>query len=161
MVLVVFCAASARLFVWPPTDTPERVDAVVALGGDPGERPAYKALALVKEGYAPVAVVSLGGVPPAHCPRETHIRVICFRANPLDTRGEAQYVSALAARRHWGSLMVVPEETQTTRARILFKRCTVARLRWVPVRDPGVRIVYDVIYEWGALFKALFLERSC
>ena len=121
VVLALFCAATARLFVWPPTDAPTRANAVVALGGDPEERPAYRAIALVEAGYAPVAVVSLGGVPPAPCPHAPRIRVVCFRANPLDTRGEAEYVARLAARHHWQHLIIVPERSQTTRARHLVR----------------------------------------
>ena len=160
--VVVFGAATARLFVWSPTDAPTRVDAVVALGGDPGQRRAHYALELVKSGFAPVAVISLGGRRAVPCPAHPRTeRVICFRANPLDTRGEAQYVARLARQRHWHQLMVVPERSQTTRARMLFKRCTSAQLHMVPVSDPASHIVYDVVYEWGALAKALVLQRSC
>ncbi len=160
--IVVFVAATARLFVWSPTDSPTRVDAVVALGGDPGQRRAHYALELVKSGFAPVAVISLGGTRAVPCPTHPRTeRVICFRANPLDTRGEAQYVARLARRRHWNQLVVVSERSQTTRARMLFERCTSAHLHMVPVSDPGSHIVYDVVYEWGALAKALILQRSC
>jgi hypothetical protein len=161
LVLVLFVAATARLFVWPPTDRPTRVDAVVALGGDPGQRRAHQAVALAAAGYAPVAVVSLGGyrVP---CPAAPpHVEVICFRPDPVDTRGEAEFAARLAARHHWTSLIVVPERSQSTRARLLFERCTPARLVIVPVQDRMVRLPGDVAYEWGALLKALVLKRSC
>jgi len=162
-VLVVLVAgATARLFVWPPTDRPVHVDAVVALGGDPGQRRAHQALALASAGFAPVAVISRGGYPPVPCPRgDGRERVICFRANPLDTRGEAEYVAALAARRHWRKIIVVSERSQSTRARLLFTRCTADRVVMVPVADPGWHLVYDVAYEWGALVKALVVHRSC
>jgi hypothetical protein len=162
LLLVLFLAATARLFVWSPTDRPTRVDAVVALGGDPGQRRAHEAIALVSSGYAPVALISLGGNPPVKCPRPGHhVRVICFRANPLDTRGEAEYVAGLARRRHWSQLTVVSERSQATRARLLFGRCTVAHLHMVPVSDPSSHLPYDVVYEWGALAKALIVQRSC
>lgn len=162
LVIAVFSAATARLFVWPPTDPPTHVDAVVALGGDPGQRRAHEAIDLVRSGFAPVAVISLGGVTAVACPRPgPPVRVICFRANPLDTRGEAEYVAGLARRRHWNQLIVVSERSQSTRARLLFKRCTAAHLHMVPVSDPGWHVVYDVVYEWGALAKALVLQRSC
>ena len=162
VVVVLVVGVSARLFVWSPVDGPAKVDAVVALGGDPGQRRAHEAMALAEKGYAPVAVISLGGYPPAPCPRPTaRVSVVCFRADPLDTRGEAEYVGSLAARRHWHSLIVVPERTQTTRARLLFERCTAARLLMVPVNDPVSHLPYDVLYEWGALAKALVLHRGC
>ncbi len=163
MVLVaVLAAATARLFIWSPIDAPTRVDAVVALGGDPGQRRALEAIKLVESGYAPVAVISLGGNPPVPCPRHrAQVRVLCFRADPLDTRGEAQYVAALARRHDWDQLIVVSERSQATRARLLFERCTSAHLHMVPVSDPVSHLPYDVVYEWGALLKALVLERSC
>jgi DUF218 domain len=162
VVVVLFVAATARLFVWPPIDAPTRVDAVVALGGDPGQRRAHEAIALVQSGFAPVAVISLGGKPAVPCPaHRPTVTVICFRANPLDTRGEAEYVAGLARRRHWDDLIVVSERSQSTRARVLFRRCTDAHLHMVPVSDPLSHLLYDVVYEWGALAKALVLQRSC
>jgi uncharacterized SAM-binding protein YcdF (DUF218 family) len=159
--ITLLLAATARLFVWPPTDPPVRVDAVVALGGDPGQRRAHEAIDLVRAGFAPVAVISLGGIPAVTCPSHRGVAVICFRADPLDTRGEAQYVAALARRRHWTQLIVVSERSQATRARMLFKRCTPVHLHMVPVSDPTSHLPYDVAYEWGALVKALIFERSC
>lgn len=161
VLLVVFLVVTARLFIWPPTDGPQRADAVVALGGDPGQLRAKEAVRLVREGYAPLAVVSLGGNPPAPCPdSEPAVPILCFRANPLDTRGEAEYVGALASRRHWHRLIVVPERSQVTRARMLFVRCTTAHLFMVPVTDPISSLPYAVAYEWAATVKALFI-RSC
>jgi hypothetical protein len=162
VLVALFLAATARLFVWPPTDPPARVDAVVALGGDPGQRRAHEAIDLVASGFAPVAVISLGGEPAVPCPpHRERVKVICFRADPLDTRGEAQYVARLARRNHWHQLIVVSERSQATRARMLFERCTDAHLHMVPVSDPGFHLVYDVVYEWGAMLKALVLQRSC
>ncbi|MBV8462716.1 MAG: YdcF family protein [Acidimicrobiales bacterium] len=162
LLVLFFVVGTARLFLWPPTDQPQRSDAVVALGGDPGQLRAKQALSLARQGYAPVAVISLGGTAPAPCPTAPpHVSVICFRADPLDTRGEAEFVGRLVAARHWHRIMVVSERTQTTRARLLFERCTDVHLAMVPVTDPSSHLLYDVVYEWGALGKALLLERSC
>jgi uncharacterized SAM-binding protein YcdF (DUF218 family) len=160
--VVVFVVATARLFVWPPTDQPSRADAVVALGGDTGQLREKSALKLAREGYAPVAVISLGGTRAVPCPHPVpDVQLICFRADPLDTRGEAEYVAALAARRHWSRIIVVSERSQATRARLLFERCTPIQLEMVPVADPRIRLPFDVAYEWAALVKALVLVRSC
>ena len=162
LVAALVVVVSARLFVWSPTDRPSRADAVVALGGDPGQLRAQKAIEVARSGYAPVAVISLGGIPEAPCPRPVpRVRVICFRADPLDTRGEAEHVAGLAARHHWSTLMVVPGRTQATRARMLFERCTDARLIIVPQADPSSRLLFDVAYEWAAFTKALIVQRSC
>ena len=120
------------------------------------------ALQLAKAGYAPVAVISLGGDPTVHCPRAPKgIEVICFRPDPVNTRGEAEFVAGLAAQRHWDRIIVIPDRTQTTRARLLFKRCTQISLEMVPVHDDLPQLLAGVAYEWGALIKALIFNRSC
>lgn len=160
--LLFLVVGTARLFLWPPTDQPVHADAVVALGGDAGQLRAKKALELARQGYAPVAVVSLGGNPPAPCPQPVpRVELICFRASPLDTRGEAEYVGRLVAARHWHRIIVVSERTQATRARLLFKRCTGAQLVMVPQADPPSHLLYDIVYEWGALAKAMVVNRTC
>lgn len=159
--VTLFLVVTARLFFWPPTDSPTHVDAIVALGGDPGQLRAGVALSLARAGYASFVIVSLGNGSARCPPHPPRVRVICFRPNPLDTRGEAEFVSRLAARRHWHKLIVVPERSQTTRARILFKRCTDDSLEMVPITDPITRLPLDVAYEWAALFKALVLKTSC
>lgn len=160
--LVVLVVATARLFLWPPTDLPTRADAVVALGGDIGQLRQKMAIDLAKSGYAPVAVISRGGIKPVPCPGPVRgIRIICFRADPLNTRGEAEFAARLAASHHWHRIIVVSERTQATRARLLFKRCTTVNLEMVPVADPRPRLLFDVVYEWGALAKALILAPGC
>jgi uncharacterized SAM-binding protein YcdF (DUF218 family) len=162
LVAIVFLVSTARLFVWPPSNTPSRVDAIVALGGDPGQRRMKSALQLAKAGYAPIAVISLGGDPKVHCPPEPKgIEVICFRPDPVNTRGEAEFAARLAAQRRWDRIIVIPDRTQTTRARLLFKRCTRISLEMVPVNDDPSQLVLGVAYEWGALIKALISNTSC
>jgi uncharacterized SAM-binding protein YcdF (DUF218 family) len=162
LVVVFVVVATPRLFLWPPTDQPVKSDAVVALGGDEGQLRSKKAIQLAQAGFAPVAVISLGGVKAVPCPSPVRgVRIICFRADPLDTRGEAEYVAGLAATRHWKRIIVVSERTQATRARLLFERCTPAQLVMDPVQDPRTHLFFDVAYEWAALFKAVVLVRSC
>ena len=159
---VVFAVATARLFLWPPTDAPAHVDAILALGGDPGQLRAKQAVSLAESGYAPVVLVSLGGYPPAPCPRaKAGIEVVCFRANPLDTRGEVEFATREAARHHWTSMLMVPERSQATRARLLFRRCSDLRLLVVPVSAHGVVLLFNVAYEWAALTKAFIVHTSC
>ena len=162
LLLTGIVVGTARLFVWPPTNQPVKADAVIALGGDTGQLREKLALHLAKSGYAPVAVISLGGQKAVPCPHPmAGFKIICFRADPLDTKGEAEYVARLTAKRHWHRIIVVSERSQAPRARMLFKRCTRVQLVMVPVTDPRNRLFFDVAYEWGALVKALVLQRSC
>jgi uncharacterized SAM-binding protein YcdF (DUF218 family) len=162
VLVVLFPIATARLFVWPPTDDPVEADAVVALGGDAGQLREKKAIELARAGFAPIAVISRGGVNPVPCPKPVpHVSIICFRADPLDTRGEAEFVGRLVAARHWHRIIVVSERSQATRARMLFKRCTSTQLVMDPVQDPRTVLPFAVFYEWGALAKAIVLEPSC
>lgn len=160
VVVVLLVVASARLFVWPPTDRPAPVDAVVALAGNPAQHRAQYALALARRGLAPTVVISRGAgqIP---CPHDPHLEIICFLPHPVDTRGEAEFVGRLAARRHWRRILVVPVRTQSTRARLLVERCTRATVLVAPVAEPTVDLPYAVAYEWGALAKALVWKRGC
>jgi uncharacterized SAM-binding protein YcdF (DUF218 family) len=159
--VLVFAAATARVLIWPVEWTPAKADAVVMLAG-PGDRLPV-ALELAREHRAPVLVVSQGwmgyGGP---CPPPTPgIRTICFEPNPGDTRGEAEYASALAKREGWHSLIVVASRPQAVRAQLLFGRCFSGP---VNVATAGLRLSnwpYEIAYGWGALAKALATDRSC
>jgi hypothetical protein len=159
-VVIVFLAATARLFVWPPTDAPQHVAAVVALDGYPNRT--GKAIALAREGYASTVLLSVLAKSVPVC--RTHVpgvHIVCFVPDPVTTRGEAEFATRMAARRHWDRLMVVASTTQTTRARIDFKRCYSGTLLMDPVKMPTGHLLQQVVYEWGALGKALFVLRSC
>jgi uncharacterized SAM-binding protein YcdF (DUF218 family) len=155
VVVVLFLVLSAVLFVWPTTDTPRKVDAIVVLGGT--NAALVKGLQLASEGYAPTLVVSTEY--PSVCrysmPR---VSVICFRPSPATTQGEARYVGDEATKHHWNQIIVVPSTAQTLRARLYFGRCYHGSALFDPA---GPVSLYDVMYEWGALAKAFTVERGC
>jgi uncharacterized SAM-binding protein YcdF (DUF218 family) len=160
-VIVVFCLTTARLFVWPTRGMPAHVSAVVMLAG-PGDRLPV-ALQLAKEHRASVLVVSQGqhgyGGP---CPPEpSGVRLICFDPEPGNTRGEAEYVGRLARRYQWSSVVLVTTRSQDTRARMMVQRCFGGPVYVVTAPLPAGSWPYQIAYEWGALFKALFLYRAC
>ena len=161
VLVVLFLLATARLFLWPPSNSPTPANAVVSLSG-PWQHQANAAFELAHQGFTRIVVVSLGNNNRDLCPpAPPRIQVICFRPNPVDTRGEAEFVARLAARRHWRKIIVVPERSQTTRARLLFERCTGINMEFVPVQDPSSRLPFDLLYQWAALMKALVLKPSC
>jgi uncharacterized SAM-binding protein YcdF (DUF218 family) len=155
--LLVFGAASVRLFVLPPRDAPRPADAVVVLGGT-SQRIGIR---LVQEGYAPTLLLSVPGpgcVPPIPVPRG---RLLCFRPQPFSTRGEARDVTAIARQNGWKHLMVVVVNDQNVRARLRFRRCTTMDIAFVPQPTPPRLLAYRIAYEWAALSKALVLQRGC
>jgi hypothetical protein len=160
-VIVLFVAATVRLIMWPAVGMPARVDAIVMLAG-PGDRLPL-ALQLAREHRAPVLVVSLGqhgyGSP---CPPPTPaVKLICFEPNPGDTRGEAEYVGHLANQYHWRSLVLVIAQEQDTRARIRMRRCFGGSIYAITAPVSWEHWPFQIAYEWGALFKAEILQRSC
>jgi hypothetical protein len=160
-VLVLFVAASAVLFVFPSSDQPRHVDAILSLNGENEPARQTLAISLAERGYAPVLIFSQGNSHTTPCPKVPHIRVICFEANPDRTAGEVEFASRLASRYGWRSLMVVPGQAQATRARLLLKRCYSGQIAVVPAPVPLSQLPYEIVYEWGGLAKALLVDRAC
>ena len=160
---VAFCVLTVRLFIVPDLNVPARADAIVVLGGN-GAGPFDKGVRLAKEGYAPTIVFSL--VPAYSCePSAVHVpgeRILCFRANPQTTQGEARSIARLAARYRWHRIIVVMPTVQATRARLRIGRCYPGQVLEVGVTPAGVWAwVRGIVYEWPALAKALVLQPSC
>ena len=160
-IIVAFSLATARLFVWPTQGAPAHVNAIVMLEG-PGDR-LGAALKLAQEHRASTLVVSQGrqgyGGP---CPPPTQgVKTICFSPSPSDTRGEVEFVSRIAKRYRWRSLVLVTTRLQDTRARILMERCFGGSIYVSTVSLPLTSWPFTIAYEWGALFKALTLYRTC
>jgi hypothetical protein len=161
VVLLAFGVVTARLFVWPAQGMPHRVSAIVMLAG-PGDR-LNAALELARQHRAPTLVISQGqhgyGGP---CPPMTpDVKLICFDPNPGNTRGEAEFIGRLAKEYHWSSLVLVTIRAQDTRARIDMRRCFSGSIYATTGSLPVGNWPYEVTYEWGALFKALVVYRSC
>jgi hypothetical protein len=160
-VLIIFCAVTSRLFIWPVSGMPARVGAVVMLAG-PGDR-LDLALRLARERRARFLVVSRGnegyGGP---CPRPvTRVRLICFDPRPASTRGEAEYVGRLARRYHWRSVALVTAAVQDSRARQRVERCFAGPVYVVTVGLPWASWPGQIAYEWAATIKMLIWQRAC
>jgi hypothetical protein len=156
--------ATARLLVWPQQGMPARVDAIVMLDG-PGDRLAV-ALRLAREHRAPMLVISRGT--PYSSPgvsgcgaRIPGVRVICFNPDPATTQGEAEAIGRLAVRHHWHSIVLVTTTPQDTRARLRVGRCFGGDIYVMTAPVPASEWPDAIFYEWGAIIKALVLQRSC
>jgi hypothetical protein len=159
--IVVFGAATARVLIWPVEWVPAKADAIVMLAG-PGNRLPV-ALQLASEHRASVLVVSRGwmGYGGPCPPRTPGLRTICFNPNPGDTRGEAEYVGALARRNDWQSLIVVTTRPQAVRAQLVFGRCFSGQVYAATAPLPLSNWPYQIAYGWGALMKAVLVVRGC
>jgi uncharacterized SAM-binding protein YcdF (DUF218 family) len=162
IVIVAFSAVTARLFVWPPTGMPARVDAIVVLGGqgdrlDLGER-------LANQNRSRFLVLSEGlpWIPPGLCGhRFPVLRVICFRPDPDTTQGEAESTSRLAKRYGWHSLVLVTTPDQIWRAELRFQRCFSGKV-YGATTPLGIRLwPYAIAYQWMATAKAELGNTTC
>jgi hypothetical protein len=161
VLITLFTVLTARILIWPIQGAPARVDAIVMLAGPGNRLPA--ALLLAREHRAPVLVVSRGwmgyGGP---CPPPTPgVKTICFEPDPGNTRGEAEYVAALARREGWHSLLIVATRPQAVRSQLLFGRCRAGQVYISTAPIAVSSWPYQIAYGWGALVKAAFLTRSC
>jgi hypothetical protein len=57
--------------------------------------------------------------------------------------------------------MVVAGRTQVTRARLLAERCFSGQLVMIAAPVQLTSLPYEVIYEWGALTKAVLSDEHC
>ncbi len=159
--VLAFAAATAWFLVWPVQGVPARVSAIVMLAGSGDRMPV--ALRLAREHRAPVLVVSQGhlGYGGPCPPRPPGIKLICFDPDPPTTRGEAEFVGGLARRYHWSSVVVVASRPQATRARMLMERCFSGPVYVATASLPPGRWPYQIVYEWGALVKAIAVHQAC
>lgn len=158
LLLVVFVAASLYLFVFVSSPQPKHADAIVVLSSN---RARYDlGLRLYRQRVAPTLVVSLPAfAEPAgyNCPQHA----LCFRAHPYSTRGEAETVARLARAHGWHTIVVVTSRYHVRRAYMLFRRCTSAKLVFVPSRTPFYAYVLAVPLEWAKLAVQVTTERKC
>src|SRR5579859_1821495 len=161
--LILLVTATARLLIWPAVGMPGKVSAIVMLAG-PGNLLA-RAVDLAREHRAPYLVISLGtpqsgNVCPPRIPRVT---LICFNPVPASTQGEAEFVGTLARRHDWRSVSLVTITPQDTRARLRVERCFPGRVYVVtePPAPSQTNWPYQIVYQWGALLKALIFQRTC
>jgi hypothetical protein len=159
--IAIFAAMTARLLVWPAEGMPAQVSAIVMLAG-PGIRLPV-ALQLADERRSSVLVISQGhdgyGSP---CPPEPPgLELICFDPDPATTSGEAEYIGRIAKKDHWTSVVLVTSRPQATRARMLVERCFTGAVYSATGPLPLRSWPYQVAYGWGALAKAVFVDRAC
>ena len=161
VIVLAVLAATARLFVWPDQGMPATVSAIVSLDTPGGTVSAAQRLAA--QHRASFLVISLGTPQSSYgCPRPvTGVRLICFNPSPGTTQGEAEFVGRLARKYHWRSIALVTITPQASRARLRTERCFGGPVYVVTTPVRLVSWPYQIAYEWGALTKALVVQRAC
>jgi uncharacterized SAM-binding protein YcdF (DUF218 family) len=163
VVMVLFGTATARLFIWPTLpELPPRADAIIELGGLGNRDKA--ALDLAREHRAPVllqsTVVAEAGSDTC-LPPVPGVRIMCFHADPGTTRGEAQYIGAIAAQRGWSSVILVTSRDHAWRARLRVTRCFHGDIYVSTTPLPAWAWPWQIAYQWAATAKALLVETKC
>jgi hypothetical protein len=158
LLLVALVAASLYLFVFVPSPHPKHADAIVVLSSN---RERYDlGVRLYAQHVAPTLALSMprfsenGGY---DCPP----KALCFRAKPYSTRGEAETVGRLARTHGWHTIVVVTSTYHVRRARMLFARCTDAKLVFVPAHAPLSAYLVNIPLEWAKLAVQLTTQRRC
>ncbi|HTJ77078.1 MAG TPA: ElyC/SanA/YdcF family protein [Acidimicrobiales bacterium] len=165
LVATLVAGVNARLFVFPPSDTPAWADAVVMLSGDHGER-LPRALALMRAGVARTLVHD--GEPDSAeakelCQKPQTFEVVCLHPEPDNTGAEAVALGRLALNRDWKTLVVVTSTQHAARAGLLFRRCVSADIHMVPARPAFAwRLTARLIgEEWVKLAYLVTVDRGC
>jgi uncharacterized SAM-binding protein YcdF (DUF218 family) len=164
--LLAWLLAAAVLFVWPPRDLPVHADAAVVLAGGRGPRLA-EGLALVRQGVAPLLVVSDGWSPTwpeanrLCAGRSAPVPVVCMHPEPYSTRGEAEAFSKLAAARGWRSVVVVSSRYHLVRAKLLFERCYDGAVSTASADGTLLGRIVTAPIETVKLGYALLVKRGC
>lgn len=162
MLLLLLVTATLSVLVWPPLGSPQKADAILSLNGPSEPLREGEALSLLERGYAPVLLFSEGG-PGYPCPvvHQGDRRVVCFVPTPKRTVGEAEWFGRYAHEHRLHSVLVVAGRTQAVRALLLVARCFDGDVHVVGVDTPRRTLGYDILYGWGALGKALLVDRHC
>lgn len=128
VILVAVGVSGAFMYTNAREDPVRKADAVVVLGGEHDGREDY-GLALVRDGAAPVLVLSdpypASDKTMRRVCQETvaDVEIICEKPDPLTTRGEAILTRRLGQERGWKSVIVVSWRYHLPRARRIFEQC--------------------------------------
>jgi uncharacterized SAM-binding protein YcdF (DUF218 family) len=163
VLVLAWVVAAVALFVVDHGDSPIHADAIFVLSGSPTRLPV--GLRLLREGYAPLLVISRSPRPTRleqrACARRTGSQILCVRAEPYSTVGEAELLARLARTRRWRSVDVITSQYHVVRARILLERCYRGRLRVVGAPDQLWLLPVNAVLESVKLVYHELFHRGC
>jgi uncharacterized SAM-binding protein YcdF (DUF218 family) len=163
ILLVVFAATTARLFVWPSlSPLPDHADAIIELAG-PGNRDAVT-MALAEENLAPIVLQSTipeDATSDACLPPVREVSIGCFSPVPATTRGEARYIGDRGGLEDWSSVIVVTTPDHAWRARRRIQRCFSGRVYVETSPLSAMDWFRQIPYQWAATIKSELFQRDC
>lgn len=156
--VVVIALAGLPVYVYPPSDPADGVDAVLVLGPPTVVRTDRAREISKQNGGVPIVVsVSPSGEYSALGTQVCRsIDVECRTPEPFTTKGEAKLLGILADERGWTSVAVVTEAPHVMRARYIFDRCLAIETQVVsvPYTGPFFGVVHQYGYQTAAFLKA-------
>jgi uncharacterized SAM-binding protein YcdF (DUF218 family) len=164
LIVLAWAIVAVALFGLKHDGPPVRADAVIVLEGSNTRLPL--GVQLIREGYAPLLVVSSGGNKKLEhrvCDHSDPVpaRVICFAASPSSTRGEAEEIGRLAKRLDLKRIDVVTSPFHVFRARMLIRRCYHGELHMVGSSQPEWKFPLYAVQETAKLIYQLTFARGC
>jgi uncharacterized SAM-binding protein YcdF (DUF218 family) len=164
LIVVAWAFGAVALFGIEHDGPPVHADAVIVLEGSNSRLP--RGVQLIREGYAPLLVVSSGGNKKLEhrvCNHIVHLpaRVICFAANPSSTQGEAEEIGRLAKTLDLQRIDVVTSPFHVFRARMLIRRCYHGELHMVGSSQAEWKLPLYAVQETAKLIYQLTFSRSC
>lgn len=159
VLVAAFVATGAYLVAVPHDDRPAKADAVIVLSGTRQRLPV--GVRLVRDGYAPLLVVSRSTNPKQLERRLCRSGALCFRADPYSTRGEARAIARLAAQHHWRTVDVVTSKFHIYRARIVIRRCYHGELHMIGAPQSRLHLPLDAVKETLKLIYQETVARGC
>jgi uncharacterized SAM-binding protein YcdF (DUF218 family) len=164
ILVAAWLAVAIPLFGVRHGDRPVKANAVFVLSGSYTRLPV--GLRLVRQGWAPLLVVSRTTVKPSAlerqaCAHRLNVPVLCVHAQPYSTVGEAELLARLAAARHWRAVDVVTSSYHVVRARIILRRCYRGTLRVVGVSDRWYWHAWNMVLESLKLPYHELVHRAC
>jgi len=124
-----------------------------------------RAVELAEQRLAPILFVASGGnrseLELAICEgTDFDFTTACADSDPHNTFGNAVVTADVAAENSWDSLILVTSDDHIARSHMLLDRCYDGEIQTaVSVENEDRDRVGRTIYEWAAVFKAIFTDR--
>jgi uncharacterized SAM-binding protein YcdF (DUF218 family) len=144
----------------PRDDTlPDRVDAVVALGGSDARVALARDIAAEHDADLVLSSGSIfyGQGQGLAC----DVDAICLRPDPDTTVGEARGMAELAASHDWGTVAVATSSFHVNRSRLLFRQC-LDDVAVVGTEDPASPMTpWLTLEELAGMLASVTVQRAC